>query len=65
MEAPFDDVLRSGAVEIHIADVYVHKLRVKLEDAMPGKTFIHTHFGFGYRFSPEPSRAFHNSTARR
>jgi DNA-binding response OmpR family regulator len=118
MEAAFDDVLRSGAVEVHTADglvlvggrvvvmslreyrllvalvsregrivsrddlyriawaaprregdrsvdVYVHKLRVKLEHAMPGKTFIHTHFGFGYRFSPEPSRAFHNSAAGR
>jgi DNA-binding response OmpR family regulator len=65
MEAPFDDVLRSGAVEIHIADVYVHKLRVKLEDAMAGQAFIHTHFGFGYRFSPERSRAFHNSAASR
>jgi DNA-binding response OmpR family regulator len=45
-------------------DVYVHKLRVKLEEALPGHAFIHTHFGFGYRFSPEPSRAFHNSVAR-
>jgi DNA-binding response OmpR family regulator len=35
-------------------DVYVGKLRQKLEDALPGRQFIHTHFGFGYRFSPEP-----------
>jgi DNA-binding response OmpR family regulator len=35
-------------------DVYVGKLRQKLEDALPGRRFIHTHFGFGYRFSPEP-----------
>jgi DNA-binding response OmpR family regulator len=34
-------------------DVYVGKLRQKLEDALPGRRFIHTHFGFGYRFSPE------------
>jgi DNA-binding response OmpR family regulator len=34
-------------------DVYVGKLRQKLEDALPGRSFIHTHFGFGYRFSPE------------
>jgi DNA-binding response OmpR family regulator len=34
-------------------DVYVRKLRVKLEDALPGWRFIHTHFGFGYRLSPE------------
>jgi len=36
-------------------DVYVHKLRQKLEAAAPGWTFIHTHVGFGYRFAPEPS----------
>ena len=35
-------------------DVYVHKLRVKLEAALPGWTFIHTHFRFGYRLAPEP-----------
>jgi DNA-binding response OmpR family regulator len=34
-------------------DVYVGKLRQKLEDALPGLSFIHTHFGFGYRFTPE------------
>ena len=34
-------------------DVYVRKLRAKLERAMPGWSFIHTHFGFGYRLSPE------------
>jgi DNA-binding response OmpR family regulator len=37
-------------------DVYVRKLRVKLEEALPGWRFIHTHFGFGYRLSPEPLR---------
>src|SRR5918996_3760302 len=31
-------------------DVYIHKLRSKLAEALPGWTFIHTHFGFGYRF---------------
>jgi DNA-binding response OmpR family regulator len=36
-------------------DVYVGKLRQKLEAALPGKRFIHTHFGFGYRLSPEPA----------
>ena len=40
-------------------DVYVHKLRSKLADALPEWRFIHTHFGFGYRFEPEPSQAFH------
>jgi DNA-binding response OmpR family regulator len=33
-------------------DVYVGKLRQKLADTVPGRTFIHTHFGFGYRFTP-------------
>ncbi len=34
-------------------DVYVRKLRVKLETALPGWTFIHTHFGLGYRLAAE------------
>jgi DNA-binding response OmpR family regulator len=34
-------------------DVYVHKLRVKLDQALPGWRFIHTHFGFGYRIAAE------------
>jgi DNA-binding response OmpR family regulator len=36
-------------------DVYVHKLRAKLANALPEWSFIHTHFGFGYRFQPESS----------
>ena len=39
-------------------DVYVHKLRCKLAQALPGWTYIHTHFGLGYRFSPEPAPTF-------
>ena len=35
-------------------DVYVSKLRAKLERALPRWRYIHTHFGFGYRFAPEP-----------
>ena len=42
-------------------DVYVHKLRTKLGAALPARRFIHTHFGFGYRFAPEPSHAFHKA----
>ena len=42
-------------------DVYIHKLRVKLGDALPGWRYIHTHFGFGYRFEPERSHPFHNA----
>jgi DNA-binding response OmpR family regulator len=34
-------------------DVYVRKLRVKLDQAQPGWSFIHTHFGFGYRLAAE------------
>jgi DNA-binding response OmpR family regulator len=37
-------------------DVYVRKLRVKLEAALPGWRFIHTHFGFGYRLAAEPTQ---------
>jgi two-component system alkaline phosphatase synthesis response regulator PhoP len=33
-------------------DVYVSRLRAKLAAIVPGKPFIHTHFGIGYRFSP-------------
>ena len=40
-------------------DVYVHKLRSKLAQAIPDCSFIHTHFGFGYRFEPEDSHPFH------
>src|SRR4051794_38393577 len=36
-------------------DVYIGRIRHKLGDAVPGRSFIHTHFGFGYRFEPEPS----------
>ncbi|HEY2570111.1 MAG TPA: winged helix-turn-helix domain-containing protein [Solirubrobacteraceae bacterium] len=48
--------LRSGDRSV---DVYVSKLRGKLETAMPDRRFIHTHPGFGYRFQPQPSRNVH------
>ena len=32
-------------------DVYVGKLRQKLAQVLPGTSPIHTHFGFGYRFT--------------
>jgi DNA-binding response OmpR family regulator len=35
-------------------DVFVRKLRQKLERTSPGWTYVHTHFGVGYRFDPEP-----------
>jgi DNA-binding response OmpR family regulator len=34
-------------------DVYVRKVRHKLERAAPEWRYIHTHFGLGYRFAPE------------
>jgi DNA-binding response OmpR family regulator len=36
-------------------DVFVRKLRQKLERASPQWRYIHTHFGVGYRFAPEPA----------
>jgi DNA-binding response OmpR family regulator len=35
-------------------DVFVRKLRQKLERCSPAWIYIHTHFGVGYRFDPEP-----------
>jgi DNA-binding response OmpR family regulator len=43
-------------------DVYVSKLRAKLEAAAPGRRFIHTHPGFGYRFQPELLREIDNAS---
>ena len=34
-------------------DVLVRKVRGKLELAAPEWRYIHTHFGIGYRFTPE------------
>jgi DNA-binding response OmpR family regulator len=48
--------LRAGDRSV---DVYVSKLRSKLERALPDRRFIHTHPGFGYRFQPQPSRNVH------
>ena len=52
----WDAPLRHGDRSV---DVYVHKLRVKLENALPGQQLIHTHFGFGDRFAAQSSPAFH------
>ncbi len=48
--------LRAGDRSV---DVYVSKLRSKLEAALPDRRFIHTHPGFGYRFQPQLSRNVH------
>jgi DNA-binding winged helix-turn-helix (wHTH) protein len=34
-------------------DVFVRKLRNKLERVSPDWRYVHTHFGIGYRFAPE------------
>jgi DNA-binding response OmpR family regulator len=52
--------LRAGDRSV---DVYVSKLRNKLEAALPDRRFIHTHPGFGYRFQPQPSRNVHMESA--
>jgi DNA-binding response OmpR family regulator len=36
-------------------DVFVRKLRQKLEAISPGWRYVHTHFGVGYRFAAEPA----------
>jgi DNA-binding response OmpR family regulator len=51
--AVWDRDLRPGDRSV---DVYVSKLRAKLEAAAPGRQFIFTHPGFGYRFQPPLSR---------
>jgi DNA-binding response OmpR family regulator len=50
--AAWSGELRAGDRSV---DVYVSKLRSKLEAAMPGRRFIHTHPGFGSRFQPQPA----------
>ncbi len=35
-------------------DVFVRKVRTKLAEVAPDWTYIHTHFGVGYRFAPTP-----------
>jgi DNA-binding winged helix-turn-helix (wHTH) protein len=39
-------------------DVFVRKLRQKLQRHSPNWRYIHTHFGIGYRFDPEPVGGF-------
>jgi DNA-binding response OmpR family regulator len=53
--------LRAGDRSV---DVYVHKLRAKLERALPSTAFIHTHPGFGYRFDPASQALNRSATAR-
>lgn len=36
-------------------DVHIRRLRFRLAQAAPRWRYIHTHFGHGYRFEPEPA----------
>ena len=45
-------------------DVFVRKLRQKLRAASPQWSYIHTHFGVGYRFAPEPDAAGRRAAGR-
>src|SRR3954469_6598055 len=46
-------------------DVFVRKLRCKLERVSPGWRYIHTHFGIGYRFAAEPAEGYRETVAVR
>ena len=45
-------------------DVFIRKLRTKLERRSPAYTYIHTHFGVGYRFAAESSISAAEATAK-
>jgi DNA-binding response OmpR family regulator len=45
-------------------DVFVRKLRQKLRIASPAWSYIHTHFGVGYRFAPERNPPRNERSAR-
>jgi DNA-binding response OmpR family regulator len=53
--------LRTGDRSV---DVYVSKLRSKLEASAPGRRYIHTHPSFGYRFQPQTAPAGDLNRAR-
>src|SRR5215208_2240345 len=44
-------------------DVFVRKVRQKLETSSPDWSYIHTHFGVGYRFQPERPGGPHEAAA--
>ena len=46
-------------------DVFVRKLRKKLEAASPGWVYLHTHFGVGYRFDRAEVRGSEDPGVRR
>ncbi|MBM3681317.1 MAG: response regulator transcription factor [Actinobacteria bacterium] len=40
-----------------IVDVCIRKIREKVDHRSPTRDFVHTHYGVGYRFEPEPKAA--------
>ncbi len=64
MSAAADTVIERGEIYRRVwgyemahgdrsVDVFIRKLRSKIQKRSPGWTYIHTHFGIGYRFQPE------------
>ncbi len=45
-------------------DVFVRRLRKKLARVSPAWRYIHTHFGVGYRFAPEPASGSEQTAER-
>ena len=61
-----DRVMRRADIYSHVwggemkrrdrsVDVFVRKVRTKLAQIAPNWTYIHTHFGVGYRFAVTPA----------
>jgi DNA-binding response OmpR family regulator len=44
-------------------DVFVRKVRLKLEQVTPDWSYVHTHFGVGYRFAPASARLYNEITS--
>jgi DNA-binding response OmpR family regulator len=44
-------------------DVFIRKLRQKLEAASPAWEYVHTHFGVGYRFEPQLRPGYESEAA--
>lgn len=66
------DVVWGGQMPVRdrSVDVFIRKVRGKLAAVSPGWTYVHTHFGVGYRFAPEvaalalePGHAEHSASA--
>ena len=57
-----------GAPWVHrdrSVDVLVRKVRGKLAAVSPDRTYVHTHLGIGYRYTPEPMSSPAETQGRR